>query len=314
MRKNIKTLLIVLFLGLCLPRAALALEDTIVAVVNDDVITLHDLRDYVDSIVTQKKLEGAAPEELKQLVNDMAQNGLDRLIADKILLAAANKKDIKVDDELVDRRVDGVKGQYRTEDDFLKALVDEGVSVTDIRNKIKNQIKIKRLIDDEIRAKIYVNPQEVTDYYKNHFEEFQKPERVNLDSIFIAKDKDNPDAARQKAEEAFAKLKEGKDFKDVAKDYSQAPSVGMIKKGQTLPEIEKAVFGLEPGQVSGVCEVENGFYIFKLLGHSKKDLASLDEAKSDIHTRIFNEKFQAKFQAWLEKLKKEAFIDVKKHL
>jgi len=315
MRRNINVLFIVFVLALLVaPRNAVAaVEDTIVAVVNDDVITLNDLKDYIDSQVAQMKLEGTSPGELKEFMEEMERNGLERIIDDKIILNAANKKDIKVEDEMVDRRVDGIRAQYKSEDEFVKALLEEGVSITDIRKKIVNQIKTKRLIDEEIRSKIYVNPQEVTEYYKNHFEEYQKPERVNLDSVFIAKD-GAPDQALAKAKEALAKLKEGKDFKDIAKEYSQSPSVGVMKKGQALPEIEKTVFALNTGEISDICEVANGYYIFKLLGHSPKELAAIDEVKDDIYNKIFQQKFREKFNIWLEKLKKDAFIDIKKHV
>ncbi len=313
MRRNSKIVFIFIFLICLLPWNATAMEDTIVAVVNDDVITLNDLKDYIDTQVAQMRLEGTSQEELKTFISEMERNGLQRIIDDKIILNAANSKDIKVEDEMVDRRVEGIKSQYKSEKDFLNALLEEGVSITDIRKKIVNQIKIKRFIDQEIRSKIYVNPQEVTEYYKNHFEEYQKPERVNLDSIFIAKG-DNADQARDKAKEALAKIKAGKDFKEIAKEYSQSPSVGIMKKGELLPEIEKIVFSLSTGDISDVCEAGTGFYIFKLLGHKPKELSDINEVKDQIYNSIFQQKFRDRFNIWLEKLKRDAFIDIKKHV
>ncbi len=304
-----------------------AIEDTIVAVVNDEVITLNDLKDYIDTRTTQMRLEGTNPGDIQSFMNDMAKNGLDRLIEDKILLNAANKNEAALNladpkgetrrkeeiEDQVDLRLAGIKAQYKTEEEFLNALLDQGVSISDVRKRIGNQIKTKRLVDQQIRAKIYVNPQEITAFYKNHFEEYKKPERVNLESIFIAK-KDDPQAARAKIDEAMAKLKNGEDFQKLAKEYSQAPSIGIIKKGQALPEIEKVVFNLAVGENSEICEVANGFYIFQLSGRIKEDLALLEEVKDSIYNQIFQKKFSDKFDQWLEKLKKEAFVDVKKNL
>lgn len=314
MLKKLQIIAVTALLGLAFTSTSrAAIEDAIVAIVNDEIITINDLKDYLESMIAQQRLEGASASQIQQLIGELEKNGLERLIEDKLVLAAANKKEIRVEEELVDRRIDSIISQYRREEDFYKALVDEGISVTDIRNKIRNQIKIKRIVDQEIRSRIYVSPLEVTQYFKNHFEDFQKQERVNLDSIFIAK-KDDPRAARAKIEEALGKLKEGKEFAEVAKEYSQGKSVGVIRRGQTLPEIENRVFTLATGEHSEIVEVENGFYIFKLLGRKPKELAELDEVKGDIYNMIFQQKFQDKLQSWIEKLKKEAFIDIKKHL
>ncbi|MCC6759463.1 MAG: peptidyl-prolyl cis-trans isomerase [Candidatus Omnitrophica bacterium] len=326
MLKKRHALLLFLALTVAQPVHA-AIEDTIVAVVNDEVITLNDLRDYIDARTAQMRLEGTKPGDVQKFMMDMAKNGLDRLIEDKILLNAANKNELALGQDdpkgeenrkeaieaQVDSRLNDIRGQYRSDEEFLKALIDQGVSVTDVRNRIRNQIKTKRLVDQQIRAKIYVNPQEITAYYKNHFEEFQKPDRVNLDSIFIAKG-NTPGLAREKTQEVLAKLKEGKDFGEIMKEYSQAPSIGIIKKGQALPEIENVVFSLATGQTSEICEVANGFYIFRLTGRVKAELAPLEEVREEVNNRVFQQKFQERFEQWLGKLKKDAFVDIKKNL
>ena len=317
-------LLVALFLA---GPARAAIEDTIVAVVNDEVITLNDLKDYIDARTAQMRLEGNNSVDIQKFMMDMAKNGLDRLVEDKILLNAANKNETAMNQDdpkgeegrkeatevQVDQRLIDIRGQYRSEEEFLKALIDQGVSITDVRNRIRNQIKTKRLVDQQIRAKIYVNPQEITGYYKNHFEEFQKPDRVNLNSIFIAKGA-TPELSREKANEVLAKIKEGQAFVELSKQYSQAPAIGVIEKGQTLPEIEKIVFGLGTGETSDIVEVDNGYYIFSLTGRIKAELAPLDEVKNEIYNSVFQKKFQEKFNLWLEKLKKDAFIDIKKNL
>lgn len=323
MRRNFYLLgFLILTLLLSVRPAHAAIEDTIVAIVNDDIITLNDLKDYIDARAMQMRLEGTNANDMQKFMGDMAQNGLDRLIEDKIILNAANKNEAALNaadpkgesqrneeiESQVDNRLAGIRGQYKNDEDFFKALIDQGVSITDVRNRIRNQIKTKRLVDQQIRAKIYVNPQEITAFYKNHFEDFTKAERVNLDSIFISKEK-----GRERAQEVLTKLKDGKSFRDLAKEYSETPAIGIIKRGQALPEIEKVVFNLNTGETSTICEVDNGFYIFRLLGHTKAGLAPLFEVKDEIYNQIFQKKFQDKFATWLAKLKKEAFVDIKKN-
>ncbi len=71
-----------------------AQTDAIIAIVNDDVITLKDLRQYVAGIASQLRVENKSPEEIQQIMSDYEQKGLDKLIEDKLILAAANDKGI----------------------------------------------------------------------------------------------------------------------------------------------------------------------------------------------------------------------------
>src|SRR5208282_4573156 len=97
-------------------------SDGIIAIVNDDVITLKDLRQYIASIYSQLKIENKSPEEIKEIMGDYAQKGLDKLIEDKLILASANENEMDIRDEIVDKRLKEIKDHYVSEDDFLQAL------------------------------------------------------------------------------------------------------------------------------------------------------------------------------------------------
>ena len=173
-------------------------------------------------------------------------------------------------------------------------------------------MKIKYIIDFEVRNKIIVNPQEVTDYYNKNLEKFKKPERMDLASIFFAIDEENEPSIKEKADNVLKMLKEeNKDFDEVAARFSDGPSIGIIEKGQLLPHIEDAVFKLDKEEISPVLKTNNGYYIFKINEKLPEELASLEEVKKNISDMLFHLKFRHSFQNWLNDLKKEAFIDIK---
>src|SRR5271156_2241744 len=93
-----------------------ASTDAIIAIVNDDVITLKDLRQYLASIASQLRVENKSPEEIQKIMGEYEQKGLDKLIEDKLSLAAANDKGIEVRDEIVDKQMQEIKGRYPGED------------------------------------------------------------------------------------------------------------------------------------------------------------------------------------------------------
>ncbi len=285
-------------------------EDSILAIVNDDIITMSDLRDYLTAVYFQLKSDGRNNSQIEAIMKNMEIDGIKKLVEDHLILSEAKKKGMEIRQDAINKRIEDIKKQYSSEQDFFNAIMKDGFTVTDLRRKIEDQFKVKYLVEDEVKSKIFVNPQEVTNYYKEHFEEFQKPERTELDSIYIPIAKD-AHAARLRIEEALNEINRGKDFLEVAKSYSKAPSMGMMAKGQMLPKIEEVVFKLNAGDISSVVEVPNGFYIFKVKGKFPMEIASLEQTKEEIYDYLFQQKFQEKFSSWIHKLKKDAFVEIK---
>ncbi|MFA5260866.1 MAG: SurA N-terminal domain-containing protein, partial [Candidatus Omnitrophota bacterium] len=164
-----------------------AVEDAIIAVVNDDIITLKNLKDYIHSLFTQLKMEGRRDNEIQRIMQELEQDGISRLIEDKLILTEANRIGLEVRPEIVDQRLAEIKQAYKSEQDFLKALLSEGATISELKTKLNDQFKIKFLVEREVKSKVVVNPQEVTDYYKENFEAFQQPAKVELLSIYIPK-------------------------------------------------------------------------------------------------------------------------------
>lgn len=287
-----------------------AIEDAIIAVVNDELITLKDLKDYVRSTYVSLVAEGMEEAQLQAVMKDMEVNGINKLIEDKLILSKANIIGLVVREELVDERVENVEQRYGSQQNLINALMKNGSTLTDLKNKIKDQQKIKYVIDHEVRSKIYVNPQEVTDYYEKNRDNFSREDRINLDSIYMAFGNDKA-TTRTKADEILKKIKAGENFDVLMEKYSETPSVGTVERGQFLPSIENIVFGLRINDISPAVETDTGIYIFKLIGNSPAKIAELEDVKDSIYDLLFKEKFKTRFMRWLEKLKEDAYIEIK---
>lgn len=285
--------------------------DAIIAIVNDDVITLKDLRQYIASIYSQLKIENKSPQEIKEIMGDYEQKGIDKLIEDKLILAAANDKEMIIRDEVADKRIKEIQGHYASEDDFIQAIAAEGLTVSDLKKKLIDQMKVKYIVDLEVRDKIFVNPQDVTEYYDQHKSEFERKTQMNLQSVFVSFDKRGKQEARNRASEARARMIAGEDFDRIFKQYSDAASIGTIEEGQMVDSIEHAVFGLKLEEVSEPVEVENGIYVFKAIGISPGKMQTLIEVKEQIYNKLFDDQFQVKFKEWVDKLRKKAYVEIK---
>src|SRR3990167_4068592 len=125
------------------PCAGLAIEDAIIAIVNDELITLNELKGYVQSTYISLVAEGRTDEEIQSFMRDMEANGTNKLIEDKLILSQANKVGIEVREELVDERIAKVREKYGSEQGLVDALVKNVATITDLRKKIRDQLKIK---------------------------------------------------------------------------------------------------------------------------------------------------------------------------
>ena len=285
--------------------------DAIIAIVNDDVITLKDLRQYVASIASQLRVENKSPLEIQQIMGEYEQKGLDKLIEDKLILAAANEKGIEVRDEIVDKQLTEIKGRYPSEDVFLKSIESEGMTVSDLRQKLTDQLKVKYEVDMEVRDKIFINPEDVTAYYNSHLSDFNLKPKVNLQSIFVSYDKHSKQEAQSRADEARSRLMGGEDFDKVFNQYSDSSSVGEIEQGQMVDTVENVVFSLSLNEVSDPVTVENGIYVFKAIGISQGKQQGLAEVKDQIYNKLLDDQFQVKFKEWVDKLRSKAYVEIK---
>jgi parvulin-like peptidyl-prolyl isomerase len=309
--RNISCLAVGFFLLAPWAQAQDTHTDGIIAVVNDDVITFKDLRQYVAGIAGQLKIENKSPEEIQQIMGDYEQKGLDKLIEDKLILAAANDKGIIVRDDIVDKRMKEIKDRYASEEEFIDALNSQGMTVSDLQQKLTDQLKVKYEVDMEVRDKIFVNPQDVTDYYNQHTSEFDRKPMVNLQSIFVSFDKYSKQEARTRAAEARSRLLAGEDYDKVFQQYSDSSSVGEVEQGQMVDAVENVVFNLKLEEVSDPVEVQNGIYVFKAIGISPGKQQTLAEVKDQIYSKLLDDQFQVKFKEWVAKLRDKAYVEIK---
>ena len=295
---------------LCGPALAKPVNDAIIAIVNNDVITLKDLKDYITGIYRQLKVENMPSTEIEEIMATYEDKGVNQLVEDKLILAAANEKGLEIRPEIVHKRLKEIRSKYPSEDAFLASLNAQGLSITDLKNKLINQMKARYIVDVEVKQKIFVNPQDVTRYYNGHRSEFTRNTKYSLQSVYVSFDH-GKEEARNRAAEARAKLAAGEDFEKIGKEYSQAPSVGSMEQGQMIPAIEKEVFNLKVDEVSNVVEVENGVYVFRVTGILPGRVETLQESKDKIYNKLYDQEFQKQFKAWIDKLSKKNYVETR---
>lgn len=289
----------------------------ILAVVNDEVVTETDLEVAVSSAINelQREYSGA---ELQAKIEAVRKEYLGQIIDDKLILQEAKRRGITAADDEVEERFKEIKSRFPSEEVFYAEVQKSGVSTELLKKRYGENIMMGKLVNHEVRDKIVVTPTEIENYYKKHAEELRTPESVHLRSIMLSFDADNTeDAVRQKADDVVKLARDGRDFGELAKLYSQGGKAqengdfGFINKGQMRDDFEKVIFALKPGDVSDPVKADTGYYIFKVEEKRESRVRSLSEARTDIEDIIFREKAQKRYKDWIAKLKRDAFIQIK---
>lgn len=154
---------------------------------------------------------------------------------------------------------------------------------------------------DHFAAQIRVSEKEIEGYYKTHWEtRFHQPKSVRLRHILFripsGADPQHKEGVYLKAQGVLREARAGKDFAQLAKDYSEDPSaaqggdIGFVTQGQMLPALDKAAFALTKGEASNVLETSSGFHILKVDETREARTKSLKEAEGEITREIKKER------------------------
>ncbi len=285
----------------------------IVAVVNNEVITLSELEDFLAPGRAQG--EGA---DVNIGSEATRRRALEQLIERKLLLNEAKDKDIEISERRIDRRIEEIKKRFASEDEFHQALRKESLTEMKLRKKIEEDLMIGVLIDREVRSKIRVGGEEIRKFYEENKKTFKESGEVELSHIFIKVNEEQGwRESERKGKDLLKRLREGADFSLLAEEYSHGSNalkggkLGFLTLGELSPEFEKAVSMLKVGEVSDLIKMDDGFHIIKLEGRKAARQMELSEVKDRIEALIFAGKAEKRYRKWIGELKQNAYVEIK---
>jgi peptidyl-prolyl cis-trans isomerase SurA len=291
--------------------------DKIVVVVNGEAITEREIERILDPIYEQYRGLYYGDELIKKL-EEVRRKVIDQLVDDRLILSEAKKLDVQIPEKDIDTRVNEVSRRFPNQQAMEAALTQQGLSLKELRKNYKEQMMVRRLIDGKIGATISISPVELKEYFEKHSNEFVTPEQVKLLNILVRPKECLPnDKADELIRDIQKKLKDGADFGELAKQYSEGPNaaeggdMGHVKKGDILPDIEKVIFELKPGEVSDIIKTNMGYHIFKVIERSDRQCRDFSSVRHEIEETIYREKIKDKIRAWVFNLKKNAYIEFK---
>ena len=282
-------------------------QDRIVAIVNSDLIMHSDMKRELapGREQIQKEYRGEALAHRLRTVEYMA---LTSMIERKLQLQEAKAKGIEVSGQEVQKTLQQMKQQGETIDETNPA---------NLKN-IQEQLILLKVVDKEVRSGVMVADSDIKRYFQGHHDRFALPDEYTLSQILLKpRSPDDTFNAKAKAADITALLKRGEPFEDLALQFSDGPNasrggrLGLVRQGELLPGIERAIAKLVPGGISDTIETSEGFHIVRLEDKQPKQFRSYETVRAEIQGLVFQQKSEDVFQAWLEELKNKAYIEIK---
>lgn len=289
--------------------------DRVVAKVNSEIITLSAIEERANALKEKYKNEYDNHDE-KQILGE----ALEILIDEKLKLQQGKKMGFVVDDITVDAAIKNLERKNSLEDGQLAFMLEaEGKSLEAYKNVIRDQILVSKITRFELGSRLAISERKIAKYYHDNQKKFWEPSQVRVKQILILFEEDVSEKIRRKKnkqiKKILAELKGGKDFTEAAKEYSEDVSaslggdVGFVKKGQMVPEFEKAVFRLKEGEISDVVETKYGYHIIKVEEIQKGWTRPFKEVKDKIKDILSVSKQESTYKAWMSELRESAFIE-----
>ena len=286
------------------------------ATVNGTAITQSDLDREFSRIKLQadRRQQTLNPSAVSQIKNRI----LETLIHRELLYQTSLDQGFVLDDSEVDQSLEQIKQRLSPGKSFAQALAEIHVSETDFRNEIKKAMLIQKLMEKEVYSKISISEKDARIFYDNNPQFFQEPERIRASHILIKLDKPADESQRAKAlkkiEDIQTRLKNGENFAELAKEFSEGPSgknggdLGVFDRTKMVKPFSEAAFALETGEISGIVETQFGFHIIKVTEKLPKTKLKYEDVKERILQTMRRQKIQEATATYLDQLKKTANI------
>jgi peptidyl-prolyl cis-trans isomerase SurA len=308
MKRFIATILVVLIIIFpCISNCEVV--DRVIAIVNDDIITLMELEKYVH---IEKHGKFVSVNEYFRNIKLLEK--IDALIENLLVKQQAKKLKIDVSNKEIDSIINNIKKQYLiTEDELKEQLKKDNVNFQDFVEGIRANTLRTRVLSQVISPEVLISDNDLIEFYNKHIADY-KEETYRLRQIFISNNQSNP---QDKAMTAYSQLNEGKPFELIAKEFSDDPSgpdggdIGFVKSEDLIPELRGAIGTLAPGSYTNVVRTPYGFLILKLIETKKGDTIAFEAVKDKIHARMIQEETDKRYKDYINKLRKSSYIEVK---
>ncbi len=283
-----------------------AVVDRIAAVIGEEIILMSEVRQKVQVLMMARNMN-RRPNEAE--VQELFREALTDMVNEQLLLVKAQQDSIKVDlrrvDDLEKQRIAELKKNFKTEEAFIEALKQAGLTEQQYRYSVREssyKYVLTEMLMDQIAAGISVTSQDMESWVAANQDSLPiMPEQYKLSHILLYPrvSEERQNAALKKLQGIRERIMAGEDFAELAKEYSEDPGsgedggdLGYFTRNRMVKEFADVAFSLDKGAVSDIFETQFGYHILKVEDirgdevRARHILILLQESEDDAKTVI----------------------------
>lgn len=292
------------------------ITDRIVAIVNNDAITLAELQESILMFRQESRQQVSLSDE------ELGRQFLTRLIDNRLQLQEAERDKIVVDDIELNEEVTERMKRFgtRTIEEFEALVKGQGLTVEAVRKRLRDSLRVTKVIRRRVTLRVSVTDPEITRYLEENRPKLETSLSYHAGHILIVAANDTDaswEAARIRADMIRTQVVDGGNFAELAKQNSRDASakdggdLGNLHRGELSPEIEEQILALRPGEVSRPYKSPLGYHIFRLESKESLDGEALQRVRQQVREILYREKYEARMEAWIKEIKQRAIIEVR---
>jgi len=284
----------------------------IAAVVNDDIVTTHDLRQRTLFMVATTGIERD-----EKSIARAQQQALRNLVDEHIQMQEAEKFDQTIADEEVNQSVARLIGRNGLDpNEVVQRLASVGVSIETMRDQVRSEIAWQRIINGLYGSRIRISDAQIDETINRISANASKPNyRVAEIYIEASPDIGGIDGAMEGANAMIKQLSDGAPFPLLAQQFSSAPTaakggdLGWVREGELRPEVDQVITQMEVGNLSTPIQVPGGVYVVALIDKKISEADTLYKLKQVIVKNDDKDAAQSTLQSLAKTLKSCETLD-----
>lgn len=293
--------------------------DGYAAIVNDRVITVSDVVDFIGPNGA-KAGPGATDAEIREKRIAAFSNGVQRLVEQALVVEEFKKNGGNLPERVVNDRVNEVIADRFHNDRaaFLKALADEKTTLDEWREGIRDRLVASMLRRQEVNDKVRVTPGQVRAAYEQRKTNFTHKASAKLRMIVLHKGKSDAEteAKRKEAELLREKITSAATFAEIAKTHSEDSKAlnggdwGWMDPDDLRKEIKTALASLKPGNISPVLDLETDFFIVLMEDYKPAGIQTFEEVREKLEGDLRQEEGERLYAEWIKRLKNRHHVQI----
>jgi peptidyl-prolyl cis-trans isomerase SurA len=291
--------------------------EEIVAVVNDDIITLSEFRSQFELAEGQLRSQQMPAGQFDAQFALLKKEFLNTLITEILLLQKAKELGLNVQEQLKGM-IEKIKqdNNLTSDADLRRAIEQSGMSYEAWLQQYEQGMMRQGVLYTEVERAIVLDDSEVVQYYRKNPGEFTVPTEYKLNAIYLAGEGRSVEEVETLKAAIDAKLKSGSSFTDTAVELSDQPmkdakgDLGSFKAGELESALESPVERLKAGEMTPWINAKNGWYLLQLVEKKDSFLRPFEDARKEVEEKLFNEKRAVKGEAYIKSLRERSYIKI----